>query len=118
MAKIIEVGTKIEKDDYKKDSSFYMQCAMWCDTNNAHIEDKGTYYEIVGNKPYIPTVEEQIKQCEQQIEKINQTMQRDIIILLNENSIQEKKEEAKEYFNQKENQRKMLINKINELKNK
>lgn len=119
MTKIIKVGTTITKEEYKKDGgSFYMQCAIWCDTNNAQIEDRGTYYEIVEKKPYIPTVEQQIEQLEQQIEEINKTVLRDIIILLDENGTQEKKEEAKGYFNQKQIQRKILIDKIKELKNK
>lgn len=37
------LGTKI----YKTDMSNYTDCAIWCNTNNATIEDKGDYYEVV-----------------------------------------------------------------------
>ena len=41
------IGTKLYKktDDMKR----YSKTAMWCNTNNAHIEDKGDYYEVVKN---------------------------------------------------------------------
>ncbi len=37
------IGTKI----YKTDMSNYTECAIWCNANNATIEDKGNYYEVV-----------------------------------------------------------------------
>ena len=37
------LGTKIYKDDMSK----YTDCAIWCNANNATIEDKGEYYEVV-----------------------------------------------------------------------
>lgn len=37
------LGTKI----YKTDMSNYTDCAIWCNANNATIEDKGEYYEVV-----------------------------------------------------------------------
>lgn len=37
------LGTKI----YKDDMSNYTDCAIWCNANNATIEDKGDYYEVV-----------------------------------------------------------------------
>lgn len=46
------LGTKI----YKDDMSNYTDCAAWCNANNATIEDKGAYYEVV-NLP-LPTLEE------------------------------------------------------------
>lgn len=49
------IGTKI----YKTDMSNYTECAIWCNANNATIEDKGDYYEVV-TLP-LPTLEE-IKQ--------------------------------------------------------
>lgn len=45
------LGTKI----YKTDMSNYTECAIWCNANNATIEDKGDYYEVV-TLP-IPTLE-------------------------------------------------------------
>lgn len=46
------LGTKI----YKTDMSNYTDCAIWCNQNNATIEDKGDYYEVV-TLP-LPTLEE------------------------------------------------------------
>ena len=46
------LGTKI----YKNDMSNYTDCAIWCNANNATIEDKGDYYEVV-TLP-LPTLEE------------------------------------------------------------
>ena len=46
------LGTKI----YKTDMSNYTDCAIWCNQNNATIEDKGEYYEVV-TLP-LPTLEE------------------------------------------------------------
>ena len=46
------LGTKI----YKTDMSNYTDCAIWCNANNATIEDKGEYYEVV-TLP-LPTLEE------------------------------------------------------------
>lgn len=37
------IGTKIYKNDMKN----YTECANWCNSNNATIEDKGEYYECV-----------------------------------------------------------------------
>ena len=37
------LGTKI----YKTDMGNYTDVAIWCNANNATIEDKGTYYEVV-----------------------------------------------------------------------
>ena len=35
----------------------YTDTAIWCNANNAHIEDRGEYYEVVAN---IPTQDELI----------------------------------------------------------
>lgn len=39
------LGTKIYKDKF--DNEKYAECAEWCNSNNAMIEDKGEYYECV-----------------------------------------------------------------------
>lgn len=39
------LGTKIYKDKF--DNEKYANCANWCNENNAMIEDKGEYYEVV-----------------------------------------------------------------------
>ena len=51
------ISTKI----YKTNMSTYPQVAQWCNENNATIEDKGDYYEVVAIPEHIPTQEE-IKQ--------------------------------------------------------
>ncbi len=117
--KEIHIGTKITKEEYKKDDGkFYLKCVKWCYENNAYIEDKGDYYEICENKPYEPTIQEQVAEYENQIEQINRTMERDIIVLIDEESEMNDIETAKKYFKKKQAQRKELIAKINELKNK
>lgn len=52
------IGLKLYKGQYTDQQ--YIQAAQWCNANNAHIEDKGEYYEVVENAPYVPTVQEQI----------------------------------------------------------
>ena len=39
------IGTKFYKDDYDVDQ--YSAAAEWCNNNNATIEDKGEYYEVI-----------------------------------------------------------------------
>lgn len=39
------IGTKFYKDNY--DLNDYSAAAQWCNENNAAIEDKGEYYEVV-----------------------------------------------------------------------
>lgn len=50
------LGTKFYKPDY--DRAEYTKCARWCNANNAFIEDKGEYYEVVAIPPHVPTAEE------------------------------------------------------------
>ena len=53
------IGKKINKPitDYKD----YANTSIWCNSNNAHIEDKNSYYEVVENSPTPePTIEEQL----------------------------------------------------------
>ena len=53
------IGTKLYKNN-PDDMAQYTATAQWCNANNAHIEDKGEYYEVVENVPYVPTKEEQL----------------------------------------------------------
>lgn len=39
------IGTKFNKP--LEDLQAYSKCAVWCNANNATIEDKGEYYEVV-----------------------------------------------------------------------
>ena len=48
------IGTKFYKDNY--DLNAYASAAEWCNNNNAMIEDKGKYYEVVEIPP--PSFEE------------------------------------------------------------
>lgn len=59
------IGTKLYKGQYTNEQ--YIQAAQWCNANNAHLEDKGEYFEVVENAPYVPTVQEQIVALENSI---------------------------------------------------
>lgn len=59
------IGKKLYKGQYTNKD--YADTAAWCNANNAHIEDKGEYFEVVANTPYIPTVQEQIVALENTI---------------------------------------------------
>ena len=59
------IGKKLYKGQYT--SKEYADTAVFCNNNNAHIEDKGEYYEVVENAPYVPTVQEQIEALENTI---------------------------------------------------
>lgn len=48
------IGTKFYKDNYNLEE--YAKAAEWCNSNNATIEDKGEYYEVVEIPP--PSLEE------------------------------------------------------------
>lgn len=39
------LGSKFYKNNI--DDNAYLEASIWCDTNNAMIEDKGEYYEVV-----------------------------------------------------------------------
>ena len=60
----MNIGYKL----YKKDKTIenYLNMAVWCNSNNATIEDKGEYYEIVEVVPYTPTIQEQVERLERQ----------------------------------------------------
>ena len=47
------LGIKLYKG--KHTNTEYANIAVWCNDNNATIEDKGEYYEVVEIPPYIPT---------------------------------------------------------------
>lgn len=48
------IGTKFCKDNFNREE--YAKCAVWCNQNEATIEDKGDYYEVV-TLP-LPTLQE------------------------------------------------------------
>ena len=51
------IGKKLYKNN-KDDMAQYTATAIWCNTNNAHIEDKGSYYEVCENVIPEPTTDE------------------------------------------------------------
>jgi hypothetical protein len=59
------IGDKLYKNN-KEDMARYTEEAIWCNSNNAHIEDKGAYYKVCENVPYTPTVEEQLAELDRQ----------------------------------------------------
>ena len=59
------IGEKLYKGQYTNKQ--YADCAVFCNHNNAHIEDKGEYYEVVENAPYVPTIQDQIVALENSI---------------------------------------------------
>ena len=68
------IGTKLYKDN-PNDMDKYSDVAVWCNANNATIEDKGEYYEVVENVPYTQSQEEQIATLDRQYEADKQTLQ-------------------------------------------
>lgn len=58
------IGERIYKNNFSQKR--YMELVIWCNANNAHIEDKGEYYEVVENTPIPqPTLEEQLAMLEE-----------------------------------------------------
>lgn len=53
------IGTKLYKNN-KDDMAQYTATAQWCNANNAHIEDRGLYYEVCENVTPEPTTDEKI----------------------------------------------------------
>lgn len=45
--KSFRLGTRISKPLTEELQYFYSECAVWCNENEAMIEDKGDYYEVV-----------------------------------------------------------------------
>lgn len=68
------LGIKLHKNS-KSDMASYTKTAVWCNANNAHIEDKGEYYEVVENVPYMPSQEEQIATLDRQYKADKKTLQ-------------------------------------------
>ncbi len=59
------IGKKLYKNS-KDDMAQYTATAQWCNANNAHIEDKGSYYEVCENVIPEPTVEEKLEALDAQ----------------------------------------------------
>ena len=106
------IGKRLYKGKFT--DSEYASTAVWCNRHNAHIEDKGKYYEVVQN--YEPTIDEQVIALEDEIEKINISMLRDLLIVNDDEQTEEKKQEAKQYLAQKKTEKNKLIEEINKLR--
>jgi hypothetical protein len=61
------IGKKLYKN-IPSDMAQYTATAKWCNANNAHIEDKGTYYEVCENVVPEPTKEEKLAALDSQYE--------------------------------------------------
>jgi hypothetical protein len=59
------LGKKLYKNN-KDDMAQYTSTAQWCNANNAHIEDKGSYYEVCENVVPEPTTDEKIAELDAQ----------------------------------------------------
>lgn len=59
------IGTKLYKNN-KEDMARYTDTAIWCNSNNAHIEDKGSYYEVCENVVPEPTTEQKLAELDAQ----------------------------------------------------
>jgi hypothetical protein len=59
------IGKKLYKNN-KDDMAQYTATAQWCNANNAHIEDKGSYYEVCENVVPEPSKEEKLAQLDAQ----------------------------------------------------
>ena len=57
------LGTKLYKEN-QSDMNKYTDCAVWCNANNATIEDKGEYYEVVEITAPEPSKEELLAKLE------------------------------------------------------
>lgn len=64
------IGTKLYKGKYTNKE--YATCAAWCNQNNATIEDRGEYYEVVALPE--PTPEEQEAALQAQYTALIQSM--------------------------------------------
>ena len=57
------IGTKLYKNN-KDDMAQYTSTAQWCNANDAHIVDRGTYYEVVANEHPEPSKEEKLAELD------------------------------------------------------
>ena len=57
------LGTKLYKNN-KSAMANYTKTAVWCNANDAHIEDKGSYYEVCENVVPELTIDEQLAELD------------------------------------------------------
>lgn len=90
-----QIGYKLYKNE--KTNEKYANMAVWCNDNNATIEDKGEYYEIVEIIPHTPTLKEQLEKKEQQYQM--NRWQREIILAEGSGASNYAKDKAQELEN-------------------
>ena len=61
----IMLGTKLYKNN-KSDMANYTKTAVWCNANDAHVEDKGSYYEVCENVAPELTIDEKLVKLDSQ----------------------------------------------------
>lgn len=88
------IGTKIYKPIVRQQ---YALAVAWCNKNNATIEDKGEYYEVVAIVPHEPTLKEQLEQLENKYQM--NRWQREIILAENSGASDYTKNKAQEIEN-------------------
>lgn len=59
------IGKKLYKNN-KDDMAQYTTTAQWCNANDAHIVDRGSYYGVVANEHPEPTTDEKISALDAQ----------------------------------------------------
>lgn len=62
------IGKKLYKNN-KDDMAQYTSTAQWCNANDAHIIDRGSYYEVCKNVIPEPTKEEKLAELDAQYDK-------------------------------------------------
>ena len=60
----MNIGYKLSKTE--KNTKKYTEMAIWCNSNNAKIEDKGEYYEVVAVVIPELTLKEQVEMLEKE----------------------------------------------------
>lgn len=65
------LGQKINKSIITQEQcNHYASVAEWCNNNNAHLEDKGEFYEVVENEVITPAPINDTPTLEQRINDI------------------------------------------------
>lgn len=79
----IGIGTKIYKPiDTQEKRDLYFDCAVWANENNALIEDKGDYYEIVEIKlPPFPELEAYKEQRKNELTTLHEAAEKEAHVL-------------------------------------
>ena len=91
----MNIGYKLSKAE--KNTKKYTEMALWCNDNNAKVEDKGEYYEVVAIVPHEPTLQEQLENLEHKYQM--NRWQREIILASGSGASDYTKNKAQEIEN-------------------